>query len=65
MPAFRPLAALRCMWGLVVARTIVDVLVELASQPAQARAAILGLILVWLEGDAELVKRFPSDGEDC
>jgi hypothetical protein len=65
MPAFRPLPALRCMWGLVVARTMVDVLVEMAGQSAEARAVILGLLLVWVEGDAELSKRFPSNGEDC
>jgi hypothetical protein len=61
MPAFRPLPALRCLWLLVVVRTMIDVLAEMADRPAEARAVILGLLIIWLEGDSELWNRFPTD----
>jgi hypothetical protein len=61
MPAFRPLPALRCLWLLVIVRTMIDVLAEMADRPAEARAVILGLLFIWLEGDSELWNRFPTD----
>jgi hypothetical protein len=61
MPAFRPLPALRCLWLLVIVRTMIDVLAEMADRPAEARAVILGLLFIWLEGDSELWNRFSTD----
>jgi hypothetical protein len=64
MPTFQPLPAIRWTWAAVVVRAMLDVAVEMASQPAEARAVLLGLLLVWREGDSELSNRFPIDVDD-
>lgn len=65
MPTLR--VALRCMWALLVGLLIAGILTEMADQPAEAGAVILGVIAIWHQSDSKLRKppcvtrRPPSD----